>query len=90
MSYISQNGLNNLKDYKYVSGGYTPLDCLMTPFWDAVVNIVPLWMAPNLITFIGFVIMIIGNVLFLCYDLTFTETIPSWVFLYNAMAIFIY
>ena len=42
MSYISEEGLQNLKKYKYVSGGYSRLDNLMNPFWERVVELYPI------------------------------------------------
>jgi len=42
MSYIPKEGLENLKNYKYVSGGYSTVDNLMNPFWESIVRIYPL------------------------------------------------
>ena len=38
----------------------------------------PLWLAPNLMTVIGFIIMASANVFILYYDLTITQNIPNW------------
>ncbi|KAL8450548.1 hypothetical protein Emed_002420 [Eimeria media] len=40
--YIDRQGLERLSKYKYVSVGSTPIDRLMGPFWNAVVNRIPL------------------------------------------------
>lgn len=34
--------LDGLKRYKYVSGGYSPLDNVMNPYWEAVVKLLPM------------------------------------------------
>jgi hypothetical protein len=51
--YLKQETLVNLKNYKYVSGEYSLLDNLLTPFWNTSVQYLPIWMAPNLVTLIG-------------------------------------
>jgi hypothetical protein len=49
--YISNQGLENLKQYKYHSGLSSFLDrVILTPFWDWAVTLVPMWMAPNLVS----------------------------------------
>lgn len=53
MPYLSTRALKGLRDYKYVAGGYTKLDDLHQPFWNWVVTLFPLWLAPNLITLLG-------------------------------------
>jgi hypothetical protein len=51
---ISDAGLAQLKAYKYVSGAYTPLDNFLNAYWwGKVIDFVPMWIAPNLITLIG-------------------------------------
>lgn len=42
MSFISNNGLENLKKYKYVSGGYSYLDNKINPFWVFVSELYPI------------------------------------------------
>lgn len=41
-SYIDRPGLEQLRKYKYVSVGSTPIDRLMNPFWNAVVTYIPM------------------------------------------------
>ena len=53
--YLTPPMLEHLARYKYVSAGYTWLDCQLTPFWNWLVELLPMWMAPNMVTFIGFV-----------------------------------
>jgi len=55
VSVIPKSGLANLAKHEYKSGGYTPLDMVCYKYWwDPVLNLIPLKMAPNLITVIGF------------------------------------
>lgn len=41
-SFITPQGLINLKNYKYRSGLYTYGDNLMQPFWNWFVTLIPL------------------------------------------------
>lgn len=71
MGYIKKHGLIALKNYKYKSGGYSWLDNKMNPFWLWSVNFLPMWMAPNLVTLIGFFFMLSCEAIFLTYDVDF-------------------
>lgn len=43
----------------------------MHPFWDAVVKLYPTWLAPNVLTFTGFLCLIVNFILFSIYDYDF-------------------
>ena len=47
-------------------------------------------MAPNLVTFIGWVFMVLSYTVMLYYDYTFKKEIPRWTFFFAAACIFIY
>ena len=53
VDYLSETALINLKNYKYVSGEYSIMDKVLTPFWNKVTEVFPMWLAPNTITLIG-------------------------------------
>jgi len=55
-NFITKEGLKNIKEHKYKSGGYSFLDNLMNPFWEFVVKLMPMTLAPNMITLIGVII----------------------------------
>lgn len=42
MGYITQDGLKALKQYKYVSGGYSKLDMIYNHWWEFFVKLIPL------------------------------------------------
>ena len=88
--YLSQEALSNLKKYKYQSGEYSFMDNILTPFWNKIVNYLPLWLAPNLVTFIGLLITIISCLLYLPSDLTLTESFHPFYYLFSALSLFIY
>jgi phosphatidylglycerophosphate synthase len=62
----------------------------MNPYWEWVVTLIPTWVAPNLITFIGWLFVILSYANMLIYDCTFTHDIPSYSFFLAAACIFIY
>ena len=88
--YITAEGIQQLDRYQYKPGKYTTIDNLLTPYWNYVVTLVPEWVAPNLITFIGFLIFLSSTVIIFLYDFTFKESIPSWCFFYAAASLWIY
>lgn len=47
-------------------------------------------MAPNLVTFIGWIFVILSYAVMLYYDYTFSKIIPSWTFYFAAVCIFLY
>jgi phosphatidylglycerophosphate synthase len=52
--------------------------------------LIPVWVAPNLITFIGWIFIIFSYANMLTYDYTFEQNIPSWCFFFAAASIWIY
>ncbi len=52
---ITPEGLVGISEHKYKPGEYTPLDYVFYRYWwEPVVSVLPTWLGPNLITFIGF------------------------------------
>lgn len=67
--YLSKDQLAGFDKYKYSCVDNSPLSrYVMHPFWDQMVKIYPKWLAPNLITFTGFMCLIVQWVLFTIYD----------------------
>lgn len=87
---LSEAGLENIKNHKYVAGKYTPLDNLLNPFWAWATEFLPMWMAPNLVTLLGFSLMIFSYCLCWFYSPSFVEVPPRWVFLVAAFCLWAY
>ena len=90
IDYLSKDGLVNLKNYKYVSGKYTLLDNLLTPFWNKVTEIFPVWVAPNTITLIGTIGLLVSAFIYLPYDMSMTLEFSPICYFLTAFALFIY
>lgn len=80
-----------LSQYKYVSPNLSLFEKLfLNQFWEMVVKIYPRWLAPNLITFIGFVSAFLAVVTLVIFSPQFKGESPRWWFLFAAICQFIY
>uniref|UniRef100_A0A8C5T7Z2 Ethanolaminephosphotransferase 1 n=1 Tax=Malurus cyaneus samueli TaxID=2593467 RepID=A0A8C5T7Z2_9PASS len=67
---------------------------VMQPIWNKIIKIVPLWIAPNLLTFSGFVMILFNYFLISFYDWDYTASgtspglVPTWVWLFSAFTTF--
>ena len=66
------------------------MDNKLNPFWEWCVSLVPMWVAPNLITLVGWLFVIASYVNMLLYDYTFRKDIPSYCFFFAALCSFVY
>lgn len=90
VNYLSESALVNLKNYKYVSGEYSMMDRVLTPFWNKVTEVLPIWLAPNTITLIGTIGLILSVLLYLPYDFSMTQPFSPTCYLLSALAVFTY
>jgi len=90
MPYISKQGLSNLSYYKYVGVDKSILaNYIMQKFWIWLINYFPLFLAPNLITLLGFFAMISMYVV-MYFTVADDGSLPRFVYLFNAICIFFY
>ncbi|KAF2362401.1 CDP-alcohol phosphatidyltransferase [Trinorchestia longiramus] len=69
MQYLSQEHLIGFENYKYSAKDTSPLSkYVMHPFWNAVVKWCPRTIAPNVLTFVGFLFTAANFVLLSFYD----------------------
>ncbi len=61
--------LERLKDHKYNASGSSIFEVFMQPFWRWLVTKVPLWVAPNLLTFAGLLLNILTTVPVAIWDM---------------------
>lgn len=92
--YISKEELTNLKNHKYsvINIGLTSR-YILKHYWDFFLNnFIPIWMAPNLITFLGTLTMIVNFfiIIFVVKDFTLDSSTPSWIFPLSAISLFFY
>ena len=92
---LTQDGLTQIAEHKYVAGEYTHLDNLVNPFWTyCTENFLPMSMAPNLVTTLGGLANLIAYVVTWYYLPNFEpkegETVPPLLLVGNAFAVFLY
>lgn len=97
--YLDQDQLKRFETYKYASIDTSPLSkYVMHPFWNYVVEYVPMSIAPNLLTLAGFACTITNALLLFYYDYNFYASsdsfpqyspIPSFVWIVCAVNLFL-
>eukprot|EP01112_Ceratiomyxa_fruticulosa_P011980 TRINITY_DN329_c0_g1_i1.p1 TRINITY_DN329_c0_g1~~TRINITY_DN329_c0_g1_i1.p1 ORF type:complete len:406 (+),score=36.69 TRINITY_DN329_c0_g1_i1:165-1382(+) len=89
--YTTAKGLQNLSTYKYVGVDNSLVaKHIMQPIWTRLVYFLPMWMAPNLVTLIGFLFIIMSYLLTVVYTPLLVGEAPIWVYLCNALFMLIY
>eukprot|EP00088_Acartia_fossae_P044104 TRINITY_DN4674_c0_g3_i1.p1 TRINITY_DN4674_c0_g3~~TRINITY_DN4674_c0_g3_i1.p1 ORF type:complete len:441 (-),score=61.47 TRINITY_DN4674_c0_g3_i1:253-1575(-) len=70
--YLGSKILAGFDTYKYCCKDTSPLSqYVMHPFWNQVVKLCPLWVAPNLLTLVGFLFCVGHFLLLTIYDYDF-------------------
>ncbi|CEL97686.1 unnamed protein product [Vitrella brassicaformis CCMP3155] len=89
--YIGAEGLERLHSYRYEGDDPSPLyKHALSPLADLLVlHCCPSWAAPNLISFIGFLLVVSSHLLALYYSPTLSEPMPYWVHLYAGVMMFV-
>jgi len=95
--YLSGEALDGFKHYKYNSKDTNPLSVyVLHPFWDRIVLLCPRWIAPNLLTLVGFACCVTSYLLPTVYDYDFKSstlasgsTIPGWAWLLSSVLLFL-
>nr|XP_002125974.2 ethanolaminephosphotransferase 1 [Ciona intestinalis] len=95
--YITEQELSGFDTYKYSCKDTSPLsNYVMHPFWNEAVKLFPRWLAPNVMTFGGFVLLILQYILLWYFDPTYYAStadiayppIPTWVWWFSLFAQF--
>ena len=88
--YISDDGLKNIKNFKYKAGVYSKLDQQMNPFWLWCCEFLPRTMAPNTVTILGLGCLVGAYSSMVYFDISMTQQIPGWTHLAVAIGIFMF
>lgn len=91
-NYMDEAALKNLKEHKYAASGQSFLEPYMQYFWRPMLELVPLWMAPNLITALGLSVNVVSTLVLLYFNPYFdgTYTTPWWAYAGCGVGLFIY
>lgn len=88
--YLTVAQLDRLKEHKYKSEGRSITESFMQIYWQWLVTKVPLWVAPNLITFIGLIINVVTTLPIVFLDPNAEGLAPRWAYITCAAGFFIY
>lgn len=91
-NYISPQGVKALTKYNPQGADHSlTLRFVLRPFYNWFhANVCPLWIAPNLITLIGFAMLLLSHSIMLWYLPLLKGEAPRWVYLFAALALFSY
>jgi len=90
IEYIKDSDIKALKKYKYSSVDKSLIQkYILNPYWCWLVQRVPEWVAPNLITLSGFMFMVFSICLLLVYGPNWEE-VPRWIYICWGINLFIY
>ncbi|KAL3479027.1 CDP-alcohol phosphatidyltransferase-domain-containing protein [Aspergillus californicus] len=88
---LSDDVLLPLKTYKYSSVDKSYIsNYILRHYWNAFVEVLPLWLAPNMVTLLGF-LFIVGNVMLI--EIFMPDLIgpgPSWLYYSFALGMWMY
>ncbi|CAH0385410.1 unnamed protein product [Bemisia tabaci] len=87
---LSPVQLKRLSEHKYSYESKSLLDSFLQPWWNFLVNRVPLWLAPNLITLTGLIINILTSLILIWHSPDAKSDVPRWACFVCALGLFIY
>jgi len=88
--YISDQGLDNLKQYSYHGVDRSIIAPYLQKWWMFAINYMPLWVAPNLITLTGFFGLVASMAVSLFYCPRLEGAAPTWVYIFHFFCLFLY
>ncbi|KAF2754115.1 Choline/ethanolaminephosphotransferase [Pseudovirgaria hyperparasitica] len=88
---VSDEALSHLRTYKYSSVDKSYISrYILKHYWNAAVEFLPLWLAPNMVTLLGF-FFILGNVVLLSIFMPdLVGPAPSWLYFSFAIGLWMY
>jgi len=87
---ISKDGLEHIAHHKYVAGHYTYLDSFCNPLWTKLTELLPMSLAPNMVTTLGGLHCLISYCTVWFYSKDYNKPVPDWLVLLCAYCTFAY
>ncbi|KAI9105429.1 CDP-alcohol phosphatidyltransferase-domain-containing protein [Phlyctochytrium arcticum] len=89
--HVSDEALRNLRLYKYSSIDKSPIsNYILKPYWEFCTTLFPMWIAPNLITLLGFFFVLANVAIALIYTPDLQTAGPSWIYFSFAAGMWLY
>ena len=76
---LTDTGVSLIAAHKYKPGKYTFLDNFLNPFWTGLTELLPMWLAPNMVTFVGAMHCATSYCCTWYYSNNFDVPLPDWV-----------
>lgn len=90
-TFIPADTIHHLKEYRYQSEDRSlTTKYILKPFWIKFERIFPLWMAPNMVTLLGLMFIVVSDFLIFYWDPYYDTVSPRWVYFYHSLAVFMY
>ncbi|XP_048584730.1 cholinephosphotransferase 1-like [Nematostella vectensis] len=90
MSIMNEAQLRRLAQHKYSAQSTEILDPIFQVYWRWLVQQVPLWLAPNTITFLGLFINAATSLILFVYCPQAKGSAPGWAFILCGVGLFVY
>jgi phosphatidylglycerophosphate synthase len=88
MADLTEKHLENMKNHKYSTTGYTTQDNKMNPFWIKCASFLPYAFTPNMVTVTGLLCQFLSIIIISFYDLTFSVYLSPYVYIFCAFMLF--
>jgi len=82
-SVLTKEGLENIANHTYTPGSYTVLDTALNPIWSALTDMLPMNLAPNMVTTLGGLHCGFAYAVTWYYSPNFELAVPDWVCVLN-------
>lgn len=76
---LTDAGVEAIANHQYKSGKYTFLDNLLNPVWTGLTELLPMWLAPNMVTILGTMHCVVAYATVWYYAPNFDTAVPDWV-----------
>ncbi|KAL2002006.1 hypothetical protein VTN02DRAFT_860 [Thermoascus thermophilus] len=88
---LSDDILVHLKSYKYSSVDKSFISrYILKHYWNAFVELLPLWLAPNMVTLLGFAFIVVNVILVELFMPDLVGPGPSWLYYSFAFGVWMY
>ncbi|KAJ5232486.1 hypothetical protein N7468_005442 [Penicillium chermesinum] len=88
---LSDDALLPLKSYKYSAVDKSPIsNYILRHYWTAFVELLPMWIAPNMVTLLGFMWIVANVFLIVLFVPDLTGPAPGWLYFSFALGMWMY
>lgn len=91
MNIFTEEEIQNARNHKYSGSDDSLLvNYLMKYVWNWMVELFPMWLAPNVITLLGFLLEVASFSVSIVYSKCMTKEVPDWVCILDGVCLLVY